>query len=214
MRGKQNNPADIARAMKMAPVHFVAFDVLHLDGNDIRPQPWFDRRMILDGLAALWGDGELKPWTTSPWSMDLVTFAAAVREQGMEGIIAKRLRSTYRSGRFSDWVKMKNVHSITCVAVGYEPGEGARTHFGAMLLALVGPDGPVPIGRVGTGFTNREIDDLKHDLDKGVMPVVEIEVLNVTRDGNLRMPSYKGRRDPELSYMDARLSQLDDIPRS
>lgn len=209
MRGKQNKPADIARAMASTPVTFVAFDVLYLDGADQRNVPCFDRRMILDGLDVLLR----APWTTSVWSLD-PAFFEQVKALGMEGVIAKRNRSTYRSGRFADWIKFKAVRSITAIGSGYELGEGARAHFGAMTLALVNDAGePVSIGRVGTGFNNAEILKLKAQLDAGVPVLCEIECLNVTKDGQLRFPVYKGMRDSELSLADARLDQLDDIPR-
>lgn len=207
-RGKQTKPADVARHVGSHPVSFVAFDALNIDGADLRSHPYFDRRMMLDGLATLFHSNK---WTTSVVSKDPAYFEQ-VKALGMEGVIAKRIRAPYRSGRFSDWIKFKAVRSITCVAVGYETGEGARAHFGAMFLALISDAGVVRVGRVGTGFTMLEIEDLKHDLDAGLMPLVEIECLNVTKDGLLRFPVYKGRRH-DLSVADATFDQLVDIPR-
>ena len=210
-RGKQTKPADVARHVVTHPVTFVAFDVLNIDGADLRNHPYFDRRMMLDGIAVLFPDNPY--WTTSVVSPDPGYFDI-VKAAGMEGVIAKRLRSTYKSGRFSDWIKFKTVRSITCIGVGYEPGEGARAHFGAMFLALLNDAGePVNVGRVGTGFTASEITMLKETMDAGVPVLVEIECLNVTKDGSLRFPVYKGMRGSELSLADARLSQLDEIPR-
>lgn len=134
-----------------------------------------------------------------------------VKAAGMEGVIAKRLNSTYKAGRFSDWLKFKAVRSITAVGIGYEAGTGARAHFGAMFLALIGPDGPVEIGRVGTGFTATEITSLKTEMDAGRPVVVEIECLNKSKDGKLRFPVYKGLRTDQ-SVADATLAQLDEIP--
>ncbi len=209
-RGKQTKPADVARHVQSHPVTFVAFDVLNVDGSDTRPLPYFDRRMMLDGLAVLFTGN----WTTSVVSQDPGYFEQ-VKAMGLEGVIAKRIRSPYRSGRFSDWIKFKTVRSITCIGVGYEPGEGARAHFGAMFLAMLDANGqPVNVGRVGTGFTAQEITMLKETMDAGVPVLVEIECLNVTKDGSLRFPVYKGMRGSELSLADATLDQLNDIPRS
>ncbi len=207
-RDKLTKPADIARGVQTSPVTFVAFDLLYGFDVDYRSHPFETRRSLLES-ACDWGG----LWTTSVISAD-PGFFEQVKEKGLEGVIAKRKRSTYRSGRFSDWIKFKAVRSITAIGVGYEPGEGARSHFGAMYLALIGPDGkPVPIGKVGTGFTASQITSLKERMDAGVPVLVEIECLNVTKDGSLRFPVYKGERGSELSLADARLDQLEDIPR-
>lgn len=206
-RDKQNKPADVAKWMHQIPVDFIAFDVL-ARGSDIRSRAWLDRRKVLDALEF----GVEGPWTRSVYSPD-PDFFQQVKSLGMEGVIAKRVRSSYRAGRFSDWVKFKCVRSLTCVATGYEPGTGARAHFGAMFLAVIDPTGkPVSVGRVGTGMTASEITMLKGELDAGRCVVVEIECLNVSKDGSLRFPVYKGVRT-DLSVADATLAQLDGIPR-
>ena len=207
-RGKRTKPGDVARGVQEFPCVFVAFDALYAFDVDYRNHPFETRRSILNSTCD-WGGC----WQTSVISPDPAYFEQ-VKALGLEGIIAKRKRSTYRSGRFSDWIKFKTVRSITAIGVGYDPGEGARAHFGAMHLALLDANGqPVSVGRVGTGFDAREIMALKEQMDAGVPVLCEIECLNVTKDGQLRFPVYKGTRDPELSLADARLSQLDDIPR-
>jgi bifunctional non-homologous end joining protein LigD len=146
------------------------------------------------------------------WS-DRVEIFEQCRDLGMEGVIAKRAGSLYHPGRRSpDWIKFKALHRVSCVPTAYERGEGSRSHFGAMHLAMVGPTGPVPVGRVGTGFTEREITDLKGRIDRGELFVVEIECLNVTKGGVLRFPVYKGVRS-DLSPLDATIDQLGTLPR-
>lgn len=213
-RAKQVQSMAIAKAVQDLPCAFVAFDLLvttdMLDPTralDIRYEPWNDRRALLEA--------RLEPHISdtiqiSPVGYDLA-FVENVKSLGMEGVIAKRLTSTYRTGRFSDWVKIKNTRTLTAVAIGYEPGTGARAHFGAMFLALIGPDGPVEIGRVGSGFTASEITHLKGELDAGRPVVVEIEALNRTKNNQLRFPVYLGVRT-DLSVHDARLSQLEGLP--
>lgn len=205
-RDKQTKPADVAAAMRLIPVSFIAFDVLYLDGDgDLRHQSYQHRRNALDCLP-LGGLVTKSVVSPDPGFFDLV------KEQGMEGVIAKNPRSTYRAGRFSDWTKFKALRSLTAVGIGYERGEGARAHFGAMFLALHDGAGQwVRIGRVGTGFTAREIDHLKAELDGGRPVVVEIECLNKSKDGQLRFPVYKGLRTDQ-SVADATLDQLDQIP--
>jgi bifunctional non-homologous end joining protein LigD len=209
-RGKQEKPHAIADAVTRLPARFIAFDILHLDGTDLLTTPYFDRRMMLDGLVVLLKDTAI---TASMMSTDGMTMWQAVTSLGLEGLIAKRKDGVYMQGKRSPlWLKFKTTRRITCIATGYEPGTGARAHFGAMYLALVGPAGAVPVGKVGTGFTETEIQALKADLDAGTMPLVEIEALNVGSGGQLRFPVYKGYRT-DLSHADAKLDQLDTLPR-
>lgn len=209
-RDKQTKPNDVLRAMKTLPAHFMAFDALCILGDDVRHLPYENRRIILRGTTV--GEERLTNWHMTVASDDPAFFDKVKLLDG-EGVIAKRNKASYRQGRSGDWIKFKTVRSLTCIAYGYEPGKGARAHFGAMFLALIGPDGaPVPVGRVGTGFTAKEIAHLKGELDAGRPVLVEIECLNVSRDGALRHPSYKGIRT-DLSVVDATLDQLDQIPR-
>ena len=208
-RGKQEKPHAIADAVRRLPARFIAFDVLWIDTASVAHQPYFDRRMMLDGLAVLWGTS----FTASMMSTDGLSLWRAVQELGLEGIIAKDRNAPYMEGKRSPaWLKFKTVRRITCVMTGYEPGTGARAHFGAGFLALIGPAGPVPVGKVGTGFTESEIQHLKCQLDAGTPVLVEIEALNLGSGGQLRFPVYKGVRT-DLSYADATLDQLDSLPR-
>jgi bifunctional non-homologous end joining protein LigD len=217
IRDKQTKQADVLREMLRHPVVYIAFDMLSLGEHDMRADPWIRRRMNLD----VWYDitpypgSEPAPFQVVPYARgrDGLLLYEAVASLGMEGVIAKNLRSRYQGGRSIAWLKFKTTHRISCIAAGYEPGTGARSHFGAMTLALVAPDGVVECGRVGTGFTASEIDDLKKRLDNGDCFVVEIECLNVTQSGQLRFPVYKGIRS-DLSVLDASIDQLNTIPRS
>jgi bifunctional non-homologous end joining protein LigD len=214
IRDKQARPSP--QHLLTYPAMFIAFDVLYVDGHDVRSMPWHQRRTLMENLlyssdAVSAGRGKFAqsmcvrpPWASEKFYDDLVA-------DGAEGIIAKDVNARYRPGRQPTWVKFKHTQSITCVAVGYEPGQGARKHFGAMRLALVGPSGPVEVGRVGTGFTDSEITTLKSMLDAGTPFPVEIECLNVTKSGQLRFPVYKGIRG-DLTVIDCTLDQLDTIP--
>jgi bifunctional non-homologous end joining protein LigD len=210
-RDKQNKPHDVARHLKDYPVAYVAFDVLSIAGQDIQRYPWAERRQFLDSSV-----GALKPFQhldTSVWSDD-PTFYQQVVDLGMEGVIAKRKSSPYRAGRQHDWQKYKGKTSITCIGTGYDLGSGKAAHFGRMHLTMLDDQNrPVRVGVVGTGFTDKTRLELKAELDAGRPVVCEIEILNVTKEGALRHPSYKGLRT-DVSVLDARLSQLDSVPRS
>lgn len=207
-RDKQSRPGDVARGIREIPVCFLAFDILHHGEQDLTRMPYRARRLLLESFMA---EHSNTHWGATIVSNDpsLLTHVASI---GMEGIIAKRAESRYRAGRSKDWLKYKVTHRLTCIAVGYEPGEGSRQHFGAMYLAMVTPDGDVvSVGKVGTGFTTEDTWECKNLLDTATPFVVEIEVANVTRAGQLRFPVYKGIRS-DLSVGDATSEQLGSLP--
>ncbi len=134
------------------------FDVLSVDGTDTISLPYEDRRRLLDGLVER-GDNWLVPSYRVGDGEELLT---ATRERGLEGVVAKRLGSTYRPGtRTRDWVKVKHRHPIDVVIGGYTAGSGSRaTTFGALLVGLRRNGRLDFAGGVGTGFSHALLDDL------------------------------------------------------
>ena len=201
-RDKQGSAHGIAAGAKAHPVTFVAFD-----RPDLADRPWTERRAALDAMPLP------DRWTRSPFSLK-AEFRANVAQQGMEGVIAKRLDSRYRPGRSRDWLKFKNLHRVSCLASGYAAGTGSRSAFGAMFLALIDDDGGVvPCGRVGTGMTGRDLTELKTRLDNKEVFVVEIECLGLTSGSVLRMPVYRGIRT-DIAPLSCTTTQLATLPRS
>lgn len=187
------------------PAKFVAFDVLHYGGQDLIHLPYTERRRMLLAIGEAFNDPAFEVVRAS---FDGRAFFEQVKAEGGEGVIAKKITSTYVYGkRAPEWVKFKCLQSITCIAVSYEPGKGARAHIGAIHLAVVGGAKPVYVGRVGTGLTAAELLDVKSRLDAGQYPVVEIETLGRTKDNKLRFPVWKGLRS-DLGVMDASQDQL------
>jgi bifunctional non-homologous end joining protein LigD len=209
--------ADRATAVRKAatvPASYLVFDVLHLDGDDLMPRPWTERRPILDSLG-LAGPS----WATTPSLPGAGTeLLEAVRQRSMEGVICKRVDSVYTPGaRSKAWLKVKLQQSDEFVVGGWTPGEGRRTdHIGSLLLGV--PDGRGGldyVGNVGTGFSDAELRRLRARLAPirrdtspftgGGTPkrvsvfvepelVVEVEYTERTDEGILRHPSYKGIR--------------------
>jgi bifunctional non-homologous end joining protein LigD len=213
-----SSQADIERVRKKIPVEVYVFDLLFLDGEDLTGRPLEERRELLEPLVVpehrilttLYVDGEGTP------------LARAAREQGFEGVVAKKLGSRYLPGRrSSEWRKIKLLNRQDCVVLGWTPGQRSRSQtFGALLIGAY-DDGTLRwIGQVGTGFTDRMLADLMKRLEplrceepavpdpelkrvKGaffVEPkiVCEVEFLQMTSAGKLRAPSYKGLRTDKL----------------
>ncbi|MBB4192815.1 ATP-dependent DNA ligase [Rhizobium aethiopicum] len=137
-------------------------------------------------------------------------------EHGLEGIIAKDRNSTYRGGRYGDWLKIKCIQSDGFAIIGYQKSSSAFGNIGALLLAARKDGKLVYVGSVGTGFKADQAMQLRATMDKmkvsapavrytgrrknliWIKPtlVAEIEYRSWTHDGKLRHPSYKGLRDP------------------
>ena len=210
---------DAARARRLAervPVTYLAFDVLYLDGRTTTGLPYRDRRKVLEGLALRGPHWDVPP-SFAGGGADVL---AASREQGLEGVLAKRLSSPYEPGRRSrDWIKVKNVLTQEVVVAGWRPGQGSRAGaIGSLLLGIPGPHGLEFAGQVGTGFTREMLEDLRRRLSSlqrttspfadavparlskdahWVSPrlVGEVQFTEWTRDGRLRHPSWRGLRE-------------------
>ena len=199
------------RLAKTTPVVYVVFDLLWLDGHSLMALPYADRRELLAELD-LNGANWQTPDNVVGNGRALLDISA---QQGLEGVVAKRLDCPYEPGRRSrNWLKIKNKQRGEFVIVGWLPGEGRRKErIGALLVAQEGDRGLKYTGRVGTGFNEAELDRLATLLarietadapvtnpskaPKGriwVEPchVAEVEFGEWTNDGILRHPAYKG----------------------
>ena len=205
--------SQVRRRAESMPVVYVIFDLLHLDGHSLMHLPYEERRGRLEELDL---NGEA--WQTPRNHVgDGKQLLAATAEQGLEGVVAKRLDSRYEPGRrSSQWLKVKNFLRQEVVIGGWLPGEGGRSGRLGALLVGVHEHGKLRFaGRVGTGFDEKELQRLgkllkqhaREDspfgsgkLPKGarfVEPVLiaEVDFGEWTKDGIMRHPSYKGLRD-------------------
>jgi bifunctional non-homologous end joining protein LigD len=204
----------IKRLVASVPVVYAIFDLLYLDGRSLIELPYSERRERLEGL-----DLGGRAWRVpSIHRGDGARLLDATREQGLEGIVAKRLDCRYEPGRRSGaWLKVKNTQRQELVIGGWLPGEGRREkRIGALLAGYYDGAELVYAGRVGTGFTEATLDELARRLeplrrqrspfDRGprlpreavyVEPelVADVEFREWTREGILRAPSFKGLRD-------------------
>jgi bifunctional non-homologous end joining protein LigD len=208
-----SSPSAVRRLQKSTPVVYAIFDLLYLDGHSLMGRPYEERRERLEGLG-LQGPA----WRVPSAHRDGSRLLEATEKQGLEGIIAKRLGSTYEPGRRSGaWLKIKHTLRQELVIGGWLPGEGRRERrIGALLMGYYDDGAFRYAGRVGTGFTDQMLDDLAKRLsqyrrdsspftDAPKLPreavfvepclVAEIEFREWTSDGVMRAPSYKGLRE-------------------
>jgi bifunctional non-homologous end joining protein LigD len=139
-------------------VVFQAFDVLAIDGNDVTGLPYEQRRELLAQVLDS-GDNWTVPGHRVGGGAELLAATAA---QGLEGVIAKRLGSTYQPGKRSpNWRKVKNRIQVELVIGGFTRGSGNRSSsFGALLVGTRHGDELRFAGGVGTGFTQRRLEEL------------------------------------------------------
>ena len=209
------NPDEIATADAELPVLFFGFDIVYLDGHDLRRVPLEHRVEVL--ARVLQPSALVQPVQT--FAGDGVAAFQAAAALGLEGVVAKRRDSPYEDGKRSRrWLKVKARKTDEFVVGGHHSGEGARSGtFGALLLGTRDEDGGADgsglryVGRVGTGFDDATLRALRARLDEletdanpfaaeppdrervtFVRPelVAEVEYANETRDGILRAPSF------------------------
>jgi bifunctional non-homologous end joining protein LigD len=143
---------------RKSPVYFYAFDLLHLDGKSLVSLPLEERKNVLEKLCA----GASDPIRYSgPIGGDGKRLLEEVKRRGLEGIIGKRRTSVYEPGRRSGaWIKLKCAEQQEFVIGGYTPPQGARKHFGAILIGYYKDKKFVFAGKVGTGFTAKSLATL------------------------------------------------------
>ncbi len=201
---------------------YFVFDVLDLDGYDLRGATLLERKRLLRRVIPD-GDPRLRYGIEVNGSGD--QFIAQACKLGFEGIVSKRTDSRYREGlRSKAWVKVKCGKRQEMVIGGFTDPQRSRHGFGALLLGVYEPGGPLRYsGRVGTGFDTKMLTSLRSTLDaleqqtpsffnpprgyeaKGVhwvkpTLVAEVAFTEWTNDGTLRHPSFQGlRKDKEAT---------------
>src|SRR5689334_17932476 len=155
-RGRLSSPLEIARAAVEYPATFYTFDLIAYEDFDVRPLPLLRRKELLK---------EFVPALGAVRYLDHIEREGeAVLEQviamGLEGIVAKKATSKYKSGRGGDWIKIKTDKSADFVIVGFTKPGGSRAHLGALRLADWVNGTLVYAGRVGTGFTESLLKEL------------------------------------------------------
>lgn len=189
------------------------FDLLELDGRDLKPLPWTERREALEALHL--GDDD---WVVPATYDDGELLLEATGAQGLEGIVSKLRSAAYRPGvRSRDWLKFPHRPRRSVVIGGWRGEKGSDARLGALLVGEPTADGLVFRGRVGSGLAGRagvallpmltgiaradspfvtpiaKADALGTHWVEPVV-VVDVESLGMTHDGRLRQPSYQGVR--------------------
>ncbi|MFI6044924.1 non-homologous end-joining DNA ligase [Nocardia sp. NPDC051321] len=211
-----------AELLRQVPVQYLIFDLLADSGESLIALPYIERRARLDELAI-----DLPLARTPPYyaNVDATTMLGVARDHGLEGIIAKRLDSTYQPGRRSPaWIKTPLRRTTEVVVAGWLPGNGRYAGiFGSLVMGAYDETGRlVHIGNVGTGWTMRDRKQLQLQLNEIARPdspfdippprpvataahwvnpelVADIEFREASPDG-LRHPSWRGLRPDKAPH--------------
>jgi bifunctional non-homologous end joining protein LigD len=191
----------------------ILFDLLWLDGRDLRRLPYEERRAMLSKLVKRPPAGISLSRTLEGSGDDALKEAAA---GGWEGIIAKRRRSTYENRRSREWLKVKAISQQELVIVGWQPSSASERQIGSLHLGYFGDDGKLHYaGKVGTGFSAKLRAELRETLARDEVPkamvngaprlktahwvrprlIAQVSFTEWTSDMRLRHPSFLGLRE-------------------
>ncbi|HKS03026.1 MAG TPA: ATP-dependent DNA ligase [Arthrobacter sp.] len=163
-RMKLTRPGDVKRARATIPVQMMLFDLLADDGEDLRRLPLRKRR---ERLADFFEPGECPVGLSETLDDRVEHILESARELGLEGVMAKRADSRYVSGqRTHTWIKLKIEQTQEVVVGGWRPGKGDRSNtVGSLLVGI--PEGKTLryVGRVGSGFSMRELEELRKTME-------------------------------------------------
>jgi len=207
-RGRILNKADALRASVELPAIYYAFDLLALEGYDLRGLALLDRKALLRDVLPTVGPIRFSDHI----AVQGEAMYAQVGQMRLEGIVGKKADAPYRGGRSPHWVKVRTVRVEDFVVVGWTEPKGSRTGFGSLHIAQYDGGELVYLGAVGSGFTDAELDATTTLLEalevdacpctSGAVPkgkghrwvrpelVVEVKYKELTDQGLARQPSF------------------------
>ena len=185
---------EVARLRDDVPVSFMAFDVLEINGLDCTSLPYRERREFLRDIVDTSDLIDVPP----AFDGDAEAALEASRDLELEGIIAKRQDSPYRTGaRSRDWLKLPHADTAEVVVIGWRRSENDPSSIASLLVAVPTADGFEYAGRVGTGFSTKERAEILRQLRPAERTTAPIEVPpSIRRDAHWVAPKRVG----EITY--------------
>lgn len=209
--------AELQRAFnssKTDALRFYAFDVLYLNGKDLRPLPQKERKDILKReFSKIKGDRVLY---SEHFEESGELFFEKMREFGLEGMMSKRADAPYQAGRNENWIKTKCLKTEPFVVIGFYYQKENSSKLGSLLVARKNEKGSIEVGKAGSGLSHKERRELLKSLEPNGRPPKDIEIPEnylkdvtfcepkvvlqirfneVTPSGALRHPVIEGERE-------------------
>jgi bifunctional non-homologous end joining protein LigD len=168
-----------AKPRSELPVLYYAFDLVYLDGSDLRRVPLEERKRVLREVLT---PDEILRYSDDFAGNGVALFEAA-KQKGLEGILAKHKGSAYEERRSREWLKIKITQTVDCVVGGYTDPEGTRQYFGSLVLGLYDKKKKlIHVGQAGTGFdqaTLKQISAILKPIETSKNPFTGVEAKNV-----------------------------------
>ena len=156
-RARSQGPKSDGNSRSGIPMVYYAFDLIYVDGYDLHRVNLEQRKELLRGLIT---PGDIVHYSDHFAEKGVDLFGAA-RQQGLEGIVAKKRNSCYEEKRTREWLKIKITRRQECVIGGYTDPEGTRQHFGSLVLGLYDKQKRlIHVGQAGTGFDQKLLKDV------------------------------------------------------
>jgi bifunctional non-homologous end joining protein LigD len=205
-----------ADLLKKVPVFYYLFDLLYLNGHDLRPLPLQQRKKLLQ--EAIHWTGCLR--LSTHLDVEGERYYRQACQLGWEGLIAKRVDSAYHPGRSAEWLKFKCLNEQEFVIGGFSDPQGSRQGFGSLLLGYFEGNRLLYAGKVGTGFDSRDLKRLYgrlQRLERGTSPFIKVDIprrglhwvephlvaeiafAEWTPEGKLRQGRFLGLRDDKAA---------------
>src|SRR5216117_641854 len=211
-RAKVSRALEVRRAAVETPAVLYVFDLLAFEGYDLRPLSLEQRKALLEQIVPRVGPIKY----LSHFEKDGEALYEQVVKLGLEGIVAKKADAAYRAGRSPNWLKIRADRTDDFAVVGFTRPKGSRSGFGALDLGAYRDGKLVYAGRVGSGFTAAQLNDVSAALEQGIRPrpafagpapqdpghswveptlVAEVRYKEWTDEGLLRQPVFMRFRD-------------------
>ena len=191
-------PVDIHRVAASYPAQLMLFDILELNGRSLLKKPYLERRAVLDDVIRPQPGSRIH--VPPIFEGDLTAAIETSNQLQLEGVVAKRRSSTYQPGQRSrSWLKIKLHKTQEVIIAGWRGGQGRREGgVGSLLIGVPSSDGLRYIGRVGSGFNDRQLDEIEallKPLARKTSPLIDVPRSDA-RDAHWVTPSLVG----EVTY--------------
>lgn len=210
VRDQQSQSIRIDYLSRVMPANYIVFDILYRGQENLMNKPLIERKSILNQELKENGLVTIIDYMQENGE----AYLKAALKKGLEGVVAKKLTSSYQPGfRSRDWIKIKKGLNVDLVVGGYIPGHGHRKpFFGGLLLGVYNQSELVFMGRVGSGFTLKDLEEISLMFEPSIHPpflhppslldakwlkpelVVEVKALEISKRGHLRAPVFSRMR--------------------
>jgi bifunctional non-homologous end joining protein LigD len=212
-----------AQRRKATRIIYYVFDLIYLDGFDLRRSTLVDRKGL---LKTIFQPAAFARYSDHIETEGVVLYQKAA-EAGLEGIVAKKANSRYVQGRTKQWLKIKPEKTVDVVICGYTDPRNSREYFGGLVAGVYDDDSLIYCGRVGSGFSRDLLAQVFTQLQALATPispfdtkippkdvhwvkpelVATVKYLEWTHGGELRHPVFAGLR-PDKNPRDCKIDQL------